>query len=653
MGYPARRLYRHGHTLGDLWYTDADGIGRYHMFDNNYGWFVYTRDGSRIASAEEIGADFSLNDHPSRTAIPWIDKKMWMWGWCHMVQVALPGPRRMTLHPGESAERLWGNMGKPHDNNVGVRPWDDPVQPPYPRQFGNGVFDLTATFEDGWRDQLAGEPVNVVAKGGALVQKDPATPGEIVYRVALPYIVADGEVMVASSGGGVAVTTDRAGGERRIKPGVACTEQGLTSRTGGPPGRYAYEVRVRLDDGARLDAFTIRSVVQLNSFSLPALLAGENRITVGGRLAKGYAVEVRYVWSDRDGKGRTHTAVADRLPLTYTIRTAGKGWADVVCNRVVTRVVRADGKGSRVVTDVPAPSVAPDGPLPQPDVRTIIGPTMPPPPIPTAACLADLKSDSTDVRRAAAAALGARRDPEAWDGLVDLAFNDVTQAKMHAIQALFWTDRKRAAPVIRRILNKDPVVKWPEGRNDALPIHSNVVGTVAAMCGLSGFRDLVPEINDLAWKTSTNARWACVRALGRINDPRGYPAIRRFCRSGNDDTASVANEAAGRIRDPEAVANAARWLRSKRYPIRTLKAIEAVGRFGKAEPEYTDLFLLQLRRWGGKSEDWRATVSTALSRVGDPDKSIPVVEKMRDEEQWPWVREKMDAALEQLRSRQK
>ncbi len=56
----------------------------------------------RIATAEEIGADFSLNDHPSRTHIPWIDKKMWMWGWCHMVQMALPGPRWMNLHPGET-----------------------------------------------------------------------------------------------------------------------------------------------------------------------------------------------------------------------------------------------------------------------------------------------------------------------------------------------------------------------------------------------------------------------------------------------------------------------------------------------------------------------------------------------------------------------
>ena len=651
MGYPARRLYRHGHTLGDLWYTDADGVGRFHMFDNNYGWFCYTRDGSRIATAEEIGADFSLNDHPSRTHIPWIDKKMWMWGWCHMPQFSLPGPRWMNLHPGETVERLWDNVGKPHDDNVGVREWDEPVQPPYERKFGNGVFRFESRFQAHWRDALAAEPVNVAWKDGEIRQADPAQPAELRYRVLLPYIVSEGHVLLKATGGRIDIETDRGKGWRPVKPMIPYTEQGLTKDKGGPPGRYSYLLRVRLLDGAVLDAIRVDNVVQLNMFSLPALLAGENRITLKGAIAEGHGLEVAYNWTDVDGE-KTHRVVATALPFEYTIQAAGTGWKDVVCRSIITRVVPVDKKGNRVLETPAKPSVVPDGPFPQPDVRTVIGPKAPPTPRTTAEYVTDLASTNAAVRRAAAAALTARPDEKAWDALVKLAYEDITQAKLHAVQALFWTNRKRAAPVLRKILNRDPAVKWPpEGSKDELPIHSNVVGTIAAMSGLTRFRELVPELNTLALKTSTNARWACLRALGRINDPRGYPAIRRFCRSGNHDTATVSNEAAGRVCDPEAIKNAARWIRSKKYPIRTLKAIEAVGKC-RPDEDYTDLILWRLRE-NRHSEDWRATVSLALAEVGDPAKSRAAIEKMLGEEQWPWVKARLQKALERLEERGK
>jgi len=440
IGYRARRLYRHGHTLGDLWYVDKDGVGRYHTFDNNYGWFVYTRDGRRIAHAEDIGADFSLYEHPSRTHVPWIDKKMWMWGWCHMPQMALPGPRTMNLHPGETVARLWGNVGVPHHDNVGVRPWDEKDQPPYKREFGNGTFSWIVDFGPDWRDSLAAEPVNATTKDGVLKQVDPTKPAEVVYRVWLPYIIADGQVTLKATAN-VTVETDRGKTWRTVKPGESYVKQGLTKTNGGPPGRYACLLRLRLTDGAKVSQLAVTNTVQLNFRSLPTLLAGRNRITLSGNLRKGCAVEVTYIWNDRDGEGRTHSAIATALPFSYTIDAAGKDWGDVVCKKIVTRVVPDDGKGSRVVKDVPKPSVAPDGPLDQADVRTVIGPKTAPKFKTTPEYIADLKSNDPDVRRLAASALTAKRDPKAWDALVNVALEDVTQAKMHAIQAGAVLDR--------------------------------------------------------------------------------------------------------------------------------------------------------------------------------------------------------------------
>ena len=647
IGYPARRLYRHGHTLGDLWYTDKDGVGRYHTFDNNYGWFVYTRDGSRIAHAEDIGADFSIYDHPSRTHVPWLDKKMWMWGWCHMPQMALPKPRTMDLRPGEGVVRLWGNHGKPHHDNVGVRPWDEKDQPTYKREFGNGVSTWLIDFGPDWRDSLAAQPVNATVKNGALVQADPARPAEVVYRVWLPYIVADGQLLLKATGN-VTIETDHGKTWRTVKPGEFYVKQGLTKTNGGPPGRYAYLLRLRLTDGAKVSQFAVADVVQLNSRSLPALIAGENKITVHGNLAEGYAVQVMYVWGDAHAKNRIHSAFLHRLPASYTIWAAGKSWKDVVCKKIITRIKPTTAGEHHVDKSLP-PDVRPDGPLPQADVRTIIGPKAAPKDRPAAAWIADLKSEDPAVRRAAAAALSAQREAKAWDALVTVALEDITQAKMHAMQALFWIDRRKAVPILRKILAKDESVKFAEKDSEfGSPTHGNCVGTIAAMCGVTGFKELVPELNALAWKTSTNARWGVIRALGRLNDPRGYPAIRRFCRSGNHDTGTISCKAAGRVLDPEAVTNASRWLRSKRYPIRTLNAIEALGKAGVRGHTEVILEHLKLRSY---SEDWRAGCATALARVGDPQKSIPVVEGLLAKERYPWVRARLQAALAQLRRR--
>ena len=300
-----------------------------------------------------------------------------------------------------------------------------------------------------------------------------------MYRVATPYIVADGEVTVQSTGARVTVETDRGNAWAVPRPGASFKDQ-------GPVGRYGFLTRVRLADGAAVSALAVKTIVQLNSLALPSLLAGENKITVSGALAKGQALDVTYVWDDLDGKERKHVARAAALPYTYTILAAGKTWQDVKCRSVTVRAVADDGKGNRVLTDVPKPSVMPSGPLPSADVRTVIGPNPAPPMKTCAEFVKDLASDSADVRRLAAQGLTILRDPAAWDALAKVATDDTTVAKICAVQALFWTDRERAAPLLRKVLTRDASVKF-EPTNDEMATYSNVAGTIAAMCGLTKF----------------------------------------------------------------------------------------------------------------------------------------------------------------------
>jgi len=546
--------------------------------------------------------------------------------------------------------RLWGNIGRPWHDNVGVRPWDQSDQPPTKREFGNGVLTTVLDFAAAdWRDRLAAEPTNAAVRDGKLVQADPTRPGEITLRVLTPYIIADGRVTLDAAGEGVRVEAGEPEARAAVRPGEWFTAQKLNRPGVGPVSRYACLFHVQLADRVALSALRLETVVQLNPLALPTLLAGENQITIHGDLAVGQAVEVTYVWDDADGKARAHTARAASLPFTYTIAAAGTGWADVLCREQTIRVVPDDGQGSRILADVPAPSVVPAGPLPSADVRTTIGPDAAPKLKTAAEYVKDLQSADAETRLKAACGLAVLRDPSAWDALVKTAFEDLTQAKLAAVQALFWTDRRRAVPVLRRMLRQDPAVKFPpKGADDEQPTHANVLGTVAVLCGLTGCRDLVPEIAEMCYETSTATRWGCVRALGRLADPRGFEAIRRFTRSGNDDTATVANEAAGMAGDREAIPNLQRWLASKRYPIRTLKAVESLGRLG--DPVPTDWLIERLAK---PSEDWRAVIAETLARVGDPKQAIDALEAAAAKEQWPWVRQTMQAALARLRERQK
>jgi len=58
------------HSQTSLYWKDKDGVGRYHLMDSHLGFFAYTRDGSRLATPDEIASDLTLLTKPSKIPEP-------------------------------------------------------------------------------------------------------------------------------------------------------------------------------------------------------------------------------------------------------------------------------------------------------------------------------------------------------------------------------------------------------------------------------------------------------------------------------------------------------------------------------------------------------------------------------------------------------
>jgi HEAT repeat protein len=657
LGYRAQKYYRNGHTYADCWWVDADGVGRYHTFDTNYGWFVFTRDGSRVATGEEVGLDFSLCDIPSRTNIPWIEKKYWMWAWVHAVHRPMSDhDMRLNLHPGETMDRLWDNLGRPYQAIAAERWWDDPDPRPYPSTYGNGIHRFAADLGPTWRGQLAAEPVNAAVKSGTLAQADPSRPAEVIYRLVSPYVIADVDLTATCSAGrgGLSVSTD-AGRTWRAVPlgegGKVTFSKAGPAFGRGPIGRYEFLLKVTLEGGGTLTGLSADVIVQQNFFALPLLLPGDNTITLSGRLGVGQAVEVTYVWDDPRGTDFTHTVKAVSLPFTYTVRAAGERWKDVRCRRLLVRAIQNDSEGNRVLTSPPTPERAAP-PIRWNNVLTLVGPQSAPALRSTAEYVVDLKSDSVDVRRAAAAGLIVRRDPAAWMPLERLALEDTTSVKFYALQALYWTDANRAWPVMEKCLRRDASVKWPAGppgdyHENKAPYYDHIASMISVMCAEARNTEAVPLLCDalrqMSWE---EPKWAVLRSLGRLGDKRAIETVRRYTRGG--DTGMVALDAAVALGDTAVIPQLKALLESPRGgTLRKIKAIEGLGRLGASD--ITDLILPYLTQKG--EEDYRLATAEALGRVGDPAKAIPALEAALLVETFPDVQAAMRAALRNLRAR--
>lgn len=123
MGHSGDLLHLTGdpHAIAGLTYRDGDGIVRTHAVDSYGGLILYTPDGSRIATPEEIAATTDLRSLPGRSIFKDIytnDKFLRLNERRYSGEIVAGSVRpyshdpRWTLGAGESVEFWWYNKGR-------------------------------------------------------------------------------------------------------------------------------------------------------------------------------------------------------------------------------------------------------------------------------------------------------------------------------------------------------------------------------------------------------------------------------------------------------------------------------------------------------------------------------------------------------------
>ena len=363
LGYRAEKVVRGGHTIVGLHYRDYDGVQRWHGLDVSHGKVAWHDSYKRLLSLDELSSQW----------------------YSFYYQYGLPGNghiyfnnHRMELafRTGEKLERLWGNLGKPYQDNPateGKMAKNVPRSergPYYPFTYGNGLWTYSPDVSrPGWKDGLAEPPKNIGDSG--LKPLEPNEAAEAVWHFRTPYVVSDAEIRLhlyrksADDRIRVHLSTDNGKswrtvwecpreivGEKEVVVPI-CPKFEVSEKGKGPPsdfhspfGQYAYRIKLELSakegpEDCRVNSIAFRTTVQLNIFSLPQLHPGENTINARGRLAPGSALRVTYIWDDPVGKDRRNVAIIRDLPYSYTILASGRKWEDCVCKSVSIEVVPA------------------------------------------------------------------------------------------------------------------------------------------------------------------------------------------------------------------------------------------------------------------------------------------------------------------------
>ena len=139
-----------------------------------------------------------------------------------------------------------------------------------------------------------------------LVAADPARPGEVIFAIDCPYVMTAGELTLAKPAQGkltAAVSIDRG---KTWKPLSLAEKDGRLagSFVDEINGSFAgYRLKLTLEGGAAADALELTSHFQLNPYSLPYLVPGENVVSVvGERFGSPLTVEWQYAqgpeWKD-------------------------------------------------------------------------------------------------------------------------------------------------------------------------------------------------------------------------------------------------------------------------------------------------------------------------------------------------------------------
>ena len=697
-GYRADRIHCGSHSMAELYYKDFDGVVRPHLMDTNFGGYMYHSSRKRLMTVDEYDTDYAGGK------ISWIHNYHWPWP-THRLE--------LSFRKGEKLERIWGNRGKPYQSHMDPKR-DNRRTPlfergPYTtRTYGNGLWTYSPNPTDSaWLDGLAEPP-----RGLAAGRFAPAAAGRaatVIWHFRTPYIASDMEVAMKAVRKNkddvirLHVSIDdgktwkklwemkqTAGEPVDIKAAVCPKVKILKSQKplrdfASPFGRYAFRLKLemlakeRVED-CRIDAITFKTTVQQNIYALPQLQPGRNRITVRGKIEKGAALKITYVWDDPAGKDRRNVTIVEKAPWTYEIIAAGKRWKDCVCKSITIEAIPASGKGNR--TEVKeTPSTIHKLPAMK-HVKYTRGrrgwwlranPAKSPPAAELVrkieSALAELEkveaekkkpeADKAELAKREGAANGSIsgalkyllevRYPEAFDAVKRTVYlSRSTHTKRVAMVALFLCNREKAKAVLIDVLENPAKVAWTEvpvkkGPKNADQHWAYAAVNIAVLAKKAGWKEAVPGLVKVleSGYGRKHVPHAIMRVLAAIGDRRAVEIIRAALKS-RGYFAAYAALAAARVGDRESIGAIRKLLAGKFARGREYAAI-ALGRLKDTGSAAT---LRKMLTHG--DENLRAAAAESLGEMADAG-SLDAVRTALAAEPLPWVREKMETAVSRLR----
>lgn len=685
LGYRAEKVIRGGHTVVGLHYKDYDGMDRWHGLDVSHSAVAWHDSYRRLLSLDELSTQY----------------------YSYFYQYGLPGNghiyfndhrMELNLRRGEKLERLWGNIGKPYQDNAAsgrgmANRVPDYERGPYlPFTYGNGIWRYVPDLNHPeWVKGLAEPAAHMTT--GKLQPVVAGTKATAIWHFRTPYIISDSSVRLnlwrktaadrvslyfsADNGKTWSLIYDcpeeLIGAQEisvPISPKFDVSEDGPSppSDFNSPFGRYAYRIKLELfaeknRENCRITNIAFENTVQLNMFSLPQLHPGKNTISVRGQIVPGSALQITYVWDDIEGKARRHTALVENAPFNYEITAVGRKWEDCVCKSISIESVDAPGKGNRMVYAQSVPEVSAMHKLPP--VEETMGRWNSQPLRKNLPKLDDVLSAARSSQRFKQMLRAAVMMPDkrTFDAFKYLAYQEPSpNDKFLAFVGMYRADPEKARSVLLDIFNDrdGQRVNWSKGkdkddvgwgRERSWTEGGTVIGYIAAEAGWTEFLPgLLKILSSDQCKPEWGSRYGTVRVIGRLGkgDQKAAGAIRDVLeqKHGKEhgDTLVEAALAAGLLGDRASMPALRRYLDGEYWPLKHNAAI-SLGKLGDKSitPRMLDWLRVPF------DENFRGYAAEAIGDLHAND-AAPQLREALNAEPLFWVRQKIVEALAKLQT---
>jgi hypothetical protein len=685
LGYRAEKVIRGGHTIVGLHYQDYDGVSRWHGLDVSHSAVAWHDSYRRLLSLDELStqwyAYFYQYGLPGNGHIYFNDHRM-----------------ELQLRRGETLERLWGNIGRPYQDNAASGPGmaervPDSERGPYlPFTYGNGIWSYKPDLRlPGWEKGLAEKPENMHA--GRLQPAAALKPAAAIWHFRTPYIISDASVRLvfkrkdasdkirlhfsADNGRSWApiwqCPDNLVGMQDMLIP--ICPKYDVSEKGQPPPpnfyspfGRYSYRLKLELNAGKSPENFQVSDIafentVQLNLYSLPQLHPGINKISVRGRIDPASALRITYTWTDSEGGERRHVALVENAPFTYEIIVDGEKWTDCVCKSIKVEAVDATGKGNSLEHVEDSRRFKQADVLPP--VEETTGRWNSQPLRKKLPKLEDVLSATRDPQRFRRMLRGAvmLADPRMFEAFKNLAYQEPSpNDKLLAFVGMYRADFRKARSVLLDILNdrEGRRVVWSKGK-DSKDIGwgrelswcegGTVIGYIAAEAQWPEFLpDLLRVLSSDQCKSGWGPRYGTVRVIGQLGqgNREAADAIRNILeeKHGKEhgDTLVAAALAAGQLADKAAIPSLRRHLGGEYWPLKHNAAL-ALGNLG--DTSVVPRMLIWLK--APFDDNFRGYAAEVLGDLQD-DATATHLKNALAVEPVPWVRQKIEESLKRIQT---